>query len=163
MRVYQFRPLGMSRFYSKYLSGKRDSDPRPRPWQGRALPTELLPHFLTLLVVRSIPLNASAKVLLFSEPANFSHLFFRKNAIKNSFSLQLSLYTLLYNIGFLLWESLLTPACPHYTNKPYVQHKSNKTAITPKVKFAKPFLYIFITKQPASHNCPCIRSTCFFL
>ena len=26
------------------LSGRRDSNPRPRPWQGRALPTELLPH-----------------------------------------------------------------------------------------------------------------------
>ena len=26
------------------LSGKRDSNSRPRPWQGRALPTELLPH-----------------------------------------------------------------------------------------------------------------------
>ena len=25
-------------------SGRRDSDSRPRPWQGRALPTELLPH-----------------------------------------------------------------------------------------------------------------------
>ena len=25
-------------------SGKRDSDPRPRPWQGRALPTELFPR-----------------------------------------------------------------------------------------------------------------------
>ena len=25
------------------LSGKRDSNPRPRPWQGRALPTELFP------------------------------------------------------------------------------------------------------------------------
>ena len=25
-------------------SGKRDSNSRPRPWQGRALPTELLPH-----------------------------------------------------------------------------------------------------------------------
>jgi hypothetical protein len=24
-------------------SGKRDSNPRPRPWQGRALPTELFP------------------------------------------------------------------------------------------------------------------------
>ena len=29
------------------VSGKRDSNSRPRPWQGRALPTELLPHFLT--------------------------------------------------------------------------------------------------------------------
>ena len=27
------------------MSGKRDSNSRPRPWQGRALPTELLPHF----------------------------------------------------------------------------------------------------------------------
>ena len=27
-----------------FLSGKRDSDPRPRPWQGRALPTELFPQ-----------------------------------------------------------------------------------------------------------------------
>ena len=25
-------------------SGKRDSNPRPRPWQGRALPTELFPR-----------------------------------------------------------------------------------------------------------------------
>ena len=25
------------------MSGKRDSDPRPQPWQGCALPTELLP------------------------------------------------------------------------------------------------------------------------
>jgi hypothetical protein len=29
-------------FYT--LSGRRDSNPRPRPWQGRALPTELLPQ-----------------------------------------------------------------------------------------------------------------------
>ncbi len=27
-----------------FSSGKRDSDPRPRPWQGRALPTELFPR-----------------------------------------------------------------------------------------------------------------------
>ena len=25
-------------------SGKRDSNPRPRPWQGRALPAELFPR-----------------------------------------------------------------------------------------------------------------------
>ena len=25
------------------MSGKRDSDPRPQPWQGCALPTELFP------------------------------------------------------------------------------------------------------------------------
>jgi hypothetical protein len=28
----------------KKMSGKRDSNPRPRPWQGRALPTELFPQ-----------------------------------------------------------------------------------------------------------------------
>ncbi len=26
------------------MSGRRDSNPRPSPWQGDALPTELLPH-----------------------------------------------------------------------------------------------------------------------
>ena len=26
------------------MSGKRDSNSRPRPWQGRALPTELFPR-----------------------------------------------------------------------------------------------------------------------
>ena len=30
-------------------SGKRDSNPRPQPWQGCALPTELFPHNCTLL------------------------------------------------------------------------------------------------------------------
>ena len=29
------------------LSGKRDSNSRPRPWQGRALPTELLPQVIS--------------------------------------------------------------------------------------------------------------------
>ncbi len=41
--------------YSECKSGKRDSDPRPRPWQGRALPTELFP---LVPFVRSISLNA---------------------------------------------------------------------------------------------------------
>ena len=34
-----------SRFTIGTLSGKRDSNSRPRPWQGRALPTELFPRF----------------------------------------------------------------------------------------------------------------------
>ncbi len=35
-------------------SGKRDSDPRPRPWQGRALPTELFPQrkIITITMVK---------------------------------------------------------------------------------------------------------------
>ena len=58
------------------VSGKRDSDPRPQPWQGCALPTELFPRFFIL--VEGISLNASAKVMLFSELANFLETFFRK-------------------------------------------------------------------------------------
>ena len=32
----------------KNLSGKRDSDPRPQPWQGCALPTELFPQQINI-------------------------------------------------------------------------------------------------------------------
>ena len=35
-------PLGYGTMYK--WSGRRGSDPRPPPWQGGALPTELLPH-----------------------------------------------------------------------------------------------------------------------
>ena len=31
-----------------FVSGRRDSNPRPQPWQGCALPTELLPRYLLL-------------------------------------------------------------------------------------------------------------------
>ena len=31
-----------------YQSGRRDSNPRPSPWQGDALPAELLPHVYEL-------------------------------------------------------------------------------------------------------------------
>ncbi len=46
--------LSYSRIYEQFLlklsqkkpiwSGKRDSNSRPQPWQGYALPTELFPH-----------------------------------------------------------------------------------------------------------------------
>jgi hypothetical protein len=32
-------------------SGKRDSNSRPRPWQGRALPTELFPRSEAILAI----------------------------------------------------------------------------------------------------------------
>ena len=32
-------------------SGKRGSNSRPRPWQGRALPTELFPHSLLVACI----------------------------------------------------------------------------------------------------------------
>ena len=40
-------------------SGKRDSDSRPQPWQGCALPTELLPHCMVHFS------KCDAKVVLF--------------------------------------------------------------------------------------------------
>ena len=36
------------------MSGKRDSNSRPRPWQGRALPTELFPLAFGIAKVRII-------------------------------------------------------------------------------------------------------------
>ncbi len=32
------------RVFEPKWSGKRDLNPRPLPWQGNALPTELFPH-----------------------------------------------------------------------------------------------------------------------
>ena len=45
IRVLQTRalPLGYSALY-KIWSGKRGSNPRPLPWQGSALSTELFPR-----------------------------------------------------------------------------------------------------------------------
>ena len=43
------------------LSGKRDSNSRPRPWQGRALPTELFPR--CCLTVQRYAKYHSAQVL----------------------------------------------------------------------------------------------------
>ena len=50
LRILKNRVGKKERLDSKWiksflLSGKRDSDPRPQPWQGCALPTELLPHY----------------------------------------------------------------------------------------------------------------------
>ena len=55
-------------YFRKKWSGKRDSNSRPRPWQGRALPTELFPlRFTNRYSISRIPLaNCAAKVQLFS-------------------------------------------------------------------------------------------------
>ena len=37
-----------------FLSEKRDSNPRPRPWQGRALPTELFSQFSKSIAVITV-------------------------------------------------------------------------------------------------------------
>ena len=60
----------------KMWSGKRDSDPRPQPWQGCALPTELFPHYQSL--VGASLSNADAKVRLFSKPPKLFPIFFLK-------------------------------------------------------------------------------------
>ena len=57
------------------LSGKRDSNSRPQPWQGCALPTELFPQVATVC----FPI-ASAKVVKKNEPPNFR----AKNRSKSS-------------------------------------------------------------------------------
>ena len=36
----------------RHSSGKRDSNPRPQPWQGCALPTELFPHYFKVSLPR---------------------------------------------------------------------------------------------------------------
>jgi hypothetical protein len=38
------KPIRIKRRMGMNLSGRRDSNPRPSPWQGDALPAELLPH-----------------------------------------------------------------------------------------------------------------------
>ena len=64
----------------QYVSGKRDSDPRPQPWQGCALPTELFPQESSLVRCASL-LIAGAKVQHFSEPPKLLAFFFRKSFI----------------------------------------------------------------------------------
>ena len=59
--------------FRMWMSGKRDSDPRPQPWQGCALPTELFPQYPKN---RRISLNAVAKVIFFFDTANFFLHFF---------------------------------------------------------------------------------------
>ena len=44
-------PIGYLFFIKE--SARRDSNPRPRPWQGRAPPTEPLAHICYLFVVLS--------------------------------------------------------------------------------------------------------------
>ena len=55
-------------------SGKRDSNSRPRPWQGRALPTELFPLFGATfgesIVVKAIRPKVTAEAIRRSQYSN---------------------------------------------------------------------------------------------
>ena len=88
-------------------SGKRDSDSRPRPWQGRALPTELFPHY------------GGAKVNSFFISANihqkkmrFFNLFFMF-CLMNSFLLLVFRVLCICN-SYCCDESQLVKKLPHY-------------------------------------------------
>ena len=43
-RVYRKEKIPSACDGWNFLSGRRGSNPRPQPWQGCALPAELLPH-----------------------------------------------------------------------------------------------------------------------
>ena len=64
---------GAYRWYAPQKSGKRDSNSRPQPWQGCALPTELFPQYVLRITYFVI---ASAKIGIFSFTPNFSATFF---------------------------------------------------------------------------------------
>ena len=61
------------------LSEKRGSNPRPRPWQGRALPTELFSHSHYLLERQYLYIIADANVIF---KLNITNVFFEKNFAK---------------------------------------------------------------------------------
>lgn len=56
-------------FFIEIWSGKRDSNPRPLPWQGNALPTELFPHNNTIIL--------ASRSNLSNIYANYSDFFFQ--------------------------------------------------------------------------------------
>ncbi len=67
------------------MSGRRDSNSRPRPWQGRALPTELLP------LLQSIIFYCAANIEFDSKNHNEEKRFF----ILQDFSLTHATLTML--------------------------------------------------------------------
>ena len=72
-RAQKKAPLIEWRFFCIW-SGKRDSNSRPRPWQGRALPTELFPR---LGVAHSIESRSSVNPLIQKSFIYFSTSVFR--------------------------------------------------------------------------------------
>ena len=61
-------------------SGRRNSNPRPQPWQGCALPTELLPLMFFFV---SLSRLTGAKIEPFSKRPNVLRLFFLANSEAN--------------------------------------------------------------------------------
>ena len=46
--VYNEKEISMKDISFRYKSDRRGSNPRSRPWQGRALPTTPLSHIMTV-------------------------------------------------------------------------------------------------------------------
>ena len=61
------------------MSGKRDSNSRPQPWQGCALPTELFPQSDRL----SKSVFAGANITLILESATMAAYFFAAPAVRS--------------------------------------------------------------------------------
>ncbi len=108
-----------SAIWAKKKSGKRDSNSRPRPWQGRALPTELFPQFLFFISsIRTLLfLKAGAKVLLFFDIHKFFCIFFAFFCIllcslcaRARPFLNIILYTRVKEVDFVLYNIFL-PIC----------------------------------------------------
>ncbi len=66
--------------FLSFLSGKRDSNSRPRPWQGRALPTELFPQYFK----DPFLLNGTAKIRQNSETPNIFAIFLDSSTSRRS-------------------------------------------------------------------------------
>ena len=63
------KDIQMDVFFLFKESARRDSNPRPRPWQGRAPPTEPLAHFPGLF---------TRQMILYSTPRDMSIHFLQK-------------------------------------------------------------------------------------
>ena len=77
-----------------FLSEKRGSNPRPRPWQGRALPTELFSHSHYLLERQHLLSIADANVLLI---LNYTNVFLKKTLTNhNQLITKIEMYKLFF-------------------------------------------------------------------
>ena len=74
------------------MSGKRDSDPRPQPWQGCALPTELFPLVLTLKGTISLDSGCKGNAF-FGTDKLFSDFFSKKLLIHPIFIIIIAKFT----------------------------------------------------------------------
>ena len=83
-------------FALKSLSARRDSNPRPQPWQGCALPTEPLARHLTVYQKRIISYH------IFSILSTFNNFMFWENTIPKKFQIAMKIRLFAFYTCFLL-------------------------------------------------------------